>query len=155
MNVATGIDLHFQCFRQCIHHRHTDTVQPTGNLVGMVIELAAGVQTGHDDFKGRNVFGFMNANRYTAPVVFHTDAVIRVNDDFDKGTVAGHGFVDAVIHHLIDQVMQPCHVDIPDIHGRTLANRFQPLQDLDVIFVVCLFYACIHILIGMIILKKD
>ena len=42
-------DRQLQPFRQRIHHGNTDAVQSAGDLVGILVELTAGMQLGHDD----------------------------------------------------------------------------------------------------------
>jgi hypothetical protein len=46
--------------------------------------------------------------------------------------VAREGFIDRVIHHFIDQVVQAAGTGGTDVHTRTLAYRFEAFQDGDV-----------------------
>ena len=50
----------------------------------------------------------------------------------DVGRVTGHRLVDRVVDDLLDQVMQAADVGRADVHAGPLANRLEPLQDLDV-----------------------
>ena len=43
-------DAELEPFRQSVHNRHADAVQPAGNLIGILVEFTAGMQLGHDDF---------------------------------------------------------------------------------------------------------
>ena len=47
--LAVAADGQVQGFGQSVDDRNADPVQATGNLVGRVVELTAGVQDGHDD----------------------------------------------------------------------------------------------------------
>ncbi len=69
---------------------------------------------------------------WNAPaVVQNRNGLIFMNDDLDCVAVSGQGLVDRVIHHLIDQMMEPADGGIPDIHRRPAADRLHPLQNLD------------------------
>ena len=50
-------------------------------------------------------------------------------DDSDTGD--GLRFVDGVVDHLVDEVVQTSGPGGADVHGRALAHRFQALEDLD------------------------
>ena len=49
MNLAGTTDLQLQPDRQRVHNRNANSVQTTGNLVGILVELTTGVKLGHDD----------------------------------------------------------------------------------------------------------
>ena len=59
---------------------------------------------------------------------------------------AGHGLVNSVIHHLINQMVQPAVIGRADIHARTAANRLQPFQHLNVVFIIMGIGRCFHAL---------
>ena len=80
-------------------------MQATGNLVGALFELAAGVQHGHHDVDGGNTGG-MHGNRNTAAVVDDLHAAILENAHIDFGGESGHRLVDRVIDDFPDQVVQ-------------------------------------------------
>ncbi|SCU73284.1 conserved hypothetical protein [Cupriavidus necator] len=111
-------------------------MQAAGHLVAVLVELAAGVQLGHGDF-GRAALGFvlvveLDQGRDAAAVVDNGDRVVAVDGDLDLGAVAGQRFVDGVVQHLEDKVVQAGAVGgITDIHARALAYRLQAFQDLD------------------------
>ena len=68
IHLAVAPDLEIQRFRQGVHHRYADAVQPAGHLVAVVVELSAGVQNGQDDFGGR-LAARMQIDRDAAAVV--------------------------------------------------------------------------------------
>ena len=46
--------------------------------------------------------------------------------------MAGQGFVDRIVHHLVDHVMQAgAVVGVADIHAGALAHRVETAQNLD------------------------
>ena len=52
-DLAVAADLQFQLLRQGVDHRDADAVQTAGDLVGVVVELAAGMQHGQHHFGRR------------------------------------------------------------------------------------------------------
>ena len=67
----------------------------------------------------------------TATVVGHRDTVVRVDGDLDLGGLAGERLVDRVVHHLVDQVVEPTLPCGADVHAGPLANGLESFQDLD------------------------
>ena len=131
-----------QLLGQGVHHRDTYAVQTAGNLVGVVVELTAGVQHGHDDLGRGNAFFFMHVDRNTTAIVTDADGFVRVNDDGDVIAVPGQGFVDRVVDHLEYHVVQAAAViGVANVHAGTLAYGIQPFQHLDAGGVVRLIFA--------------
>jgi hypothetical protein len=112
-------------------------VQTARDLVGVpalirVVEFPAGVKLGHDDLGRGNAFFLVDVDRDAAAVVAHRNAVIGVDLHHDFGRVTGQRLVDAVVHDLIHHVVQARPiVGVADIHAGALANRLQPLENLD------------------------
>src|SRR6266581_2574302 len=69
-------------------------VQAAGNLVGVLVELSARVQLGHDDLGRGNAFALVNVDRNAAAVVAHRHRAVGIEHDFDGGGMAGERFVD-------------------------------------------------------------
>ena len=114
-------------------------MQSAGNLVRMIVELAAGMQFGHNDLDGRYFFFFVNPHRNAPSVIDHTDAVVIMNGDVDLAAITCHGLVDAVVHNLVDQMMQAGDIHVSNVHSRPFADRFQAFQYFNVVFgvIVC------------------
>ena len=74
----------------------------------------------------------MEVGRDASAVILDCDRVVFVDRNVDVGTVSCQRLVDRVIHHLVNQVVQTFFSDVADIHGRTLPDRFQTFEDLDV-----------------------
>src|SRR5258707_8025911 len=54
-----------------------------------------------------------------------------MDDDQDAVADTGHSFVDAVIYHLLDEMMQATNVGAADVHAGALADRLQAFQNLN------------------------
>ena len=132
MRAALAPDLKIQPFGQSIDYGHPHSMQAAGDLVGVLVEFAARMQLRHDHLGGRDTFFGMDRNRDTAAVVLHGYRTIGVERHSDAVTVAGQGFIDGIVHHLENHVMEAgAVIGIADIHPRPLAHGIESLQDLD------------------------
>ena len=117
-----------QLFRQRVDHRDAHAVQTTRHLVGVAVELTAGVQHRHDDLGGGAPFIWMDVHRDTPAVIAYRDRAVGMDGDLDFAAVTGQGFIDGIIDHLEHHMMQAGPViRIPDIHTGTLAYGIKPL----------------------------
>ena len=73
----------------------------------------------------------MQPDREAAPVVLYCDAAVFVQRHVNLMAEPRQGFVHAVIHDFIDQMMQPPHIRGADIHARPLPYGLQSLKYLD------------------------
>jgi len=136
VHLAVAADRQAQPFRQRVDAGHADSVQPAGDLVAVLIELAAGVQFGQRDLGGRALrlvlVVHLDAGRDTAAVVDHRQRVVGMDGDDDVVAVAGERLVDRVVDDLEDHVVQASAVlRVADVHARPLAHGLEPLEDLD------------------------
>ncbi len=118
---------------------NTYTVQTAGNFIAIFVELTAGVQHGEHHFQGAAMFFLMHACRNTTAIILHADGIVFQNLDIYAIAVAGHGFIDTVVYHLIHQVMQAALANVSNIHGRALADGLQAFQHLDTVCGILLF----------------
>ena len=133
--VAVAPDLHVELLRERVDATHAHAVQTAGDFVGGGVELAAGMELGQHHLHGRHHLAVgqrHHVHRNAAAVIDHGDGVVHVDDDIDLFAVAGQRLVHGVVHHLVDQVMQPHLAGRADVHGRAQAHRLQTFQDLDV-----------------------
>src|SRR3984893_3145376 len=131
-HVALATDLDLEPLRQRVDHRDADAVESARDLVSGVLELAARVQHGEHDLGGRLAALLVDVDWNAAPVVAHRAGSVRVEDDLDAVAVAGQRLVHRVVDRLVDQVVQAVRAGVADVHGGALADRLQPLEDLDV-----------------------
>ena len=59
-----------------------------------------------------------------------------MDDDLDFVAIAGHGLVDGVVHHLVNQVVEAFVAGIADVHGRAFPHGLQAFEDLDLVGVI-------------------
>ena len=111
-------------------------MEAAGDLVGVVIELAASVQLGHHDLK-RATTVLMHTHRDATTVVRDRDRVIDVNLNRHCVAMTCERLIHRVIDDLEDHVMQTrAVIGVADVHSRALSHRLKPLQHLDAIGVV-------------------
>src|SRR3546814_16226268 len=89
----------------------TDTLFPyttlfRSDLVGVLVELTAGMQLGHDDLRRRHALLAVEVDRDAAAVVRHRDRAVAVQGDPDRVAPAGQRLVDGVVDPLVDPVVQ-------------------------------------------------
>ena len=133
------VDFRNEEVAQGVYAGNTHAVQTAGNLIAVFVELTAGVQHGEHHFQGAPVLFLMHACRDTTPIVLYADGIVFQNLDIYAIAVAGHGFIDTVVYHLIHQVMQAALAYVSNIHGRTLADGLQAFQHLDTVCGILLF----------------
>ena len=132
MLVAVAPDAQLQPLGERVDDADPDAVQAARHLVAVLVELAAGVQLGHDDLGRAHPLALVDADRDAAAVVADADRVVGVQRHLDLGRVAAQRLVDAVVDDLVDHVVQArAVVGVADIHPRPLAHRFQALENLD------------------------
>jgi hypothetical protein len=145
-DLAVLPDFQFEPFREGVDDRDADPVQAAGDLVGPLLELAAGVQDGEGDFRGGFLLRRVHARRDAAAVVHDRDAAVDMERDFDRFAEAGHVLVHAVVHDFVDEVVEPVLAGAADVHGGTLADRVEPLQHLDLVRAVAVGHGLVGLL---------
>ena len=113
-------------------------MQSAGNFVGRGIELSAGMQRGHHDLRGGNLFAVdvHVVDRNAAAVIDHGDGVVDVDRDFDLVGVSGERFVNGVVDDFVDEMVQAQVAGRSDVHRGTLAHSFHPAENFNGIGVV-------------------
>jgi hypothetical protein len=132
VDLAVAPDLEIELLRQCVHDRNADAVQAARHLVAVVVELAAGVQDREHDLRGGAAAGVL-IGRDPAAVVDDGDRVVDVQRDVDLIAMTGQRLVDRVVDDLVDEMVQPGSASRADVHRRTLADRFEAFEDLDLV----------------------
>ena len=136
IDLAVAFHLGFEPLTERIDAGHTHAVQTAGNCVGFFIELAAGMEHGEHDFDRRLLFRLVHVHRNAAPVVNNRNRVVHVNDDFHVVTETSQSFVDRVIDHFIDEMMQTALAGVANVHRRPFADRFNAFKLLNLVRVV-------------------
>ena len=125
-------DLHPEPGGERVHDRNADAVQAGGVLVGVGVELAARVQPGHHHLDRRKPGAGLGVHRNAPAVVAHRQAAVLVDGHLDAAAVTRHRLVDAVVHHLPEEVMQPGLSRGADVHRGPDPHGLETLEDLDV-----------------------
>jgi hypothetical protein len=69
MLVAAAPDAQLERDRERVDDRDADAVQAARDLVGILVELSAGMELGHDDLGGGNAFLAVDIDRNAAAIV--------------------------------------------------------------------------------------
>jgi hypothetical protein len=80
----------------------------------------------------------MDINRNAAAIVTNRNGPIHVNSHVNLIAKPGEMFVDGVVQHFEDAMVQAPLIGVADVHARALADSFQPLQFIDLGGVVLL-----------------
>src|SRR3546814_20728371 len=81
-------------------------------------------------FKCGTTFFGVNIDRDAPAIVPYGNGIVFMDRYENLVTMTCHGLVDGVIHHFIDQMMQPFGAYITDIHSRAFAHRLQAFKTL-------------------------
>src|SRR6266576_2401084 len=100
---------------QRVHDADPHAVKTARYLVAATAELAAGVEDGMDDLEGV-LPRRMLADRHASTVILDDDHAVLADRDLDRRRLAGHRFVDRIVDHLPDEVVQPTGVSRADVH---------------------------------------
>ena len=132
-DLAASPDLEIQPLGQGINDGNTDTMKSTGNLVGVVIEFAAGMKFRQDDFGGSLPLLRHDLRGNAATVVGDGDRPVDVDADMNFGAVPRERFVDGVVDNFVDQVVKSIDARRADVHRRALTNSLKSFKNLDLI----------------------
>jgi len=125
--LAVDVDKSLAPLGKGVRNRNADTVKPTRNLVRPFVELAAGMEPGHNQLQGTDLFGRVDVHRNTTTVVLHPDNVVTLQNHQDLRTETLHGLVNGVVHDLENQVVKAVDTRGTNVHTRPLANGLQTL----------------------------
>src|SRR5581483_12017885 len=134
---AVAVDLELEAGGEGVDDRHADAVQAARDLVALAAELAAGMEGREHDLGRRDprVLGVLVDGNAPA-VVDHPAAAVLQEGDLDPVGMAGHGLIDGVVDDLVDQVVEARGTGRSDVHPGAFPDRFQALEDRDVLGVV-------------------
>ena len=93
-----------------------------------LVEFAAGVKTGEDNFHRRHFFFWMQTDRDAAAIVFNAHAAIFVQSDEDIFAMATERFIRGIVNDLLNDVQWILGTGV---HTGSLPDRFESLQDAD------------------------
>ena len=108
-------------------------MQAAGDLVAAAAELAAGVELGEHDLDGGHALVGHDRDGDAAAVVGAGHRPVGVQGDRDLGAEPGERLVDGVVEHLPDEVVEAARTRRADVHAGTPSNRFETLENGDVV----------------------
>jgi len=111
-------------------------MQPTGKRIGtarLLVELAARVQAGEDDFDHGCLLLLVQADRYAATVVFHRHAAVGMKCDTHATPETGQRLVGSIVEYFLNDVQG---VVGAGVHAGPLPDRLQALEHPDRSFIV-------------------
>ena len=72
-------------------------------------------------------------HRDATAVVFDANDVVPFQHDVYGVAVASQGFVDRIVHYLIDEMMEALDACGTYVHARALSYRLEPFENLNAI----------------------
>lgn len=132
-NLSPLLDFDAQMIRQRVYDRYADAVKTAGNLVGIAVELPAGIECCQSEFDAGNSGFFVDIRRDPAAVVDDAHGIILLNGYRNIFTEAGKRFVYRVVYDFVDQVMESFVAVVPDIHPRTKPDMLDSFENLYII----------------------
>jgi hypothetical protein len=115
-------------------------VQAARIFVGALSELSAGMQIGEHQLDCRHFPFGMNIYRNSAAVITHGQRSIYMDDYFYFCAKPSEMFVDRIVEHLENQMVQTPFIRVPNEHSRSLSNCLESFQFVDlrgVVFLCC------------------
>ena len=131
ITLAVAADFGFQIVGQRIDATHPYAVQSARYLVRAFIELTSCVQNGHHYLQSRFFLFLVYIDRDTATIVLDSNGVILIYRNRYIFAISCQGFVDRVVNHLINKMMQTFLPHIAYVHCRAFTYRLEPLEHLD------------------------
>ena len=132
-DLPLAVDFRDEQVGQRVHAGDAHAVQAAGDLVAVLVELAARVEDRQDDLERAAVLLLVHAGRDAAAVVLHPHGIVLEDGHLDVRAEAGHRLVDTVVDDFVDKMVETSFTDVSDIHGGALADRLETFQDLDTV----------------------
>ncbi|MNV26446.1 hypothetical protein D3C71_1175660 [compost metagenome] len=126
---AVALDMHLDQGRQRIDHAHAHAVQAAGEGVVLVVELAARMQAGQDQFDAGDLLLGVDVHGHATAVIADFAAAVLEQRDFDRVGVSGQGFVDGIVDDFLRQMVRARGVGV---HARAALDRVQAGQDFNI-----------------------
>ena len=130
-NVPVAAHFRLHSSRKGVDDGDADAVQPSGNRVSSVSELASGVQDRHDHFDSGLVLRRVLVHRDAPAVVAHSQAAVGQNRHLDVVADPGQRLIDRIVDHLVYAVVESAFTRRSDVHARAFADGFETLENGD------------------------
>ena len=128
VHLAVAGDLDLEPLGDGVDALGADAVGAAGELVTALAVLAAGVQRGEHHLNAGNFVLRVDVDRDASAVVADADRAVDVDGDLDFCAMAREMFVDGIIEHLGNAVVQGAFVGAADVHARFFSHRLEALE---------------------------
>ncbi len=114
-----------------VHDGNAHAVETAGNFVRVAIEFAAGVQDRQHNFRSRALLRRVHVHGDAAADVDHGDRFVGVHRNVDLIRKAGHRFINRIVHHFPNEMVQAHLARRADVHRGTQAHGLQTAENFD------------------------
>ena len=97
-------------------------MQSTGYFIRIIIELTARMEPSEDKFHTRHLVLRVLVDGHSSAIVYHLYRPVSIQRDFDFVRVPGDGFIYAIVHDLLYEMIRSSSVRI---HPRPSPHWFQ------------------------------
>ncbi len=136
-----AIDIHLEPLAQGVDDADADAVKPAGHLVAVGVELAARMQGREHDLQGADLGFLVHLDRDASTVVLHAATAVGLDADRDAVAETGERFVDRIVQHFVDEMVESRYAAVADVHVRPLADSVHSTENLDITGIV---FMCLH-----------
>ena len=144
---TVSIYIGFEPFAEGIYDADPYPVQSAGHFVTVAIELSTGVQRRQYHLQSAFLCLFMLFYRYSSAVILNCTTAVGLYVHSYAVAESGQRFINRVIQHLIDQMVQPSACPVADIHIRAFANR---LQSPEYLYIARIVFMSLHYFVSLI-----
>ena len=128
IDLAVARDFHLEPFGKRIRAFRAHTMQTAGIFVSALTEFSARVQVREHQLDCWHLPFRMNIDRNTAAIVAHRNAAFDMHCNLDLVAKSGEMFVDRIVEHLENHVVQTALVRVANVHPRPFSDRFQTFE---------------------------
>src|SRR6266404_6891225 len=130
-NAAVARDFEFEPVGKRVNDGDANAVQSARNFIRFAVKFYTGVQNSEHNFRGWALFGSVHVDGNAAAIVDHGDRIVGVHGHVDFVGVTGHGFVNGVVDHFPDEMMQTHFARRADVHRGAQAHGFDAAEHSD------------------------
>ena len=146
-DLALPVDRGHEPLRQGVDDRDSHSVETSGDLVAVLVELASRVEVGQAHLQRGLPLLVVDPRGDTPSVVNDGDGTVLVDGDVHLGREPCHDLVDTVVDDLVDHVVESAGVRGTDVHPGPLPHCLETFEGHDAVRIVLLLgvlHAPIH-----------
>ncbi len=131
VDLAVAGDLDLEPIGKRVHALGAHTMETAGEFIRTLAELAARVQIRQHELDGRHLELRVHVDRDAASVILDGTRPIRMQRHVDAGAISRQVFVDRIVEHLKNAVVQASLIRGSDVHSGALSHTSQALEFVD------------------------